>query len=61
MLCSTRIAPHLILSSGLTFNKYRSTLNQIWTDIYIVHEVQSTEKTVEFIFDETEKDICFII
>ena len=27
---------------------------------YIVYEVRSTEWTIQFIFDETEKDICFI-
>ena len=28
---------------------------------YIVYEVRSTEQTIQFIFDETEKGICFII
>ena len=28
---------------------------------YIVYEVRSTEYTIQLIFVETEKDICFII
>ena len=40
-------------------SNYLLRLNQMRNDIS-VHTVQSTKQTIQFIFDETDNDICFI-